>query len=117
MAWTVFLQADLFVKKKIRKWKEIPSNVEIPTKYLIPASLFVALLNTTLVMPFDCAKTHMEKKDPTGTYLNTFRNVYNQAGMIGFYTGFRLRFLMYLTNALFAVNVLEKLESIKNYLK
>ncbi len=37
--------------------------------------------------------------------------------MIGFYTGFRLRFLLYLTNSLFAVNLLEKLESIMRFLK
>ena len=74
-------------------------------------------MNTTMVMPFDCVKTQMEKKDPTFTYLNTFRNVYRQAGMIGFYTGFRLRFLLYLTNSMFAVNLLEKLEGIKSFLK
>ena len=38
---------------------------EIPTKFLIPASMIVALINTTMVMPFDCVKTHMEKVDPT----------------------------------------------------
>ena len=78
----------------------------------MPGAIMVALGNTVMVMPFDCAKTHMEKHDPTVTYLNTFRNVYRQAGLIGFYTGFRLRFLLYLTNSIFAVNLLEKLEHI-----
>lgn len=54
----------------------IPEKAEIATKFLIPASMVVALVNTTLVMPFDCVKTHMEKRDPTQTYLNTFRNIY-----------------------------------------
>ena len=54
----------------------MPDNVEITTKLLIPAAIVVALCNTAIIMPFDCVKTQMEKKDPTVTYLNTFRNVY-----------------------------------------
>ena len=84
---------------------------------LIPASVFVALTNTTLVMPLDCVKTHLEKVDPTETYLRTFKTIYRQGGLLGFFTGFRLRFLLYFTNALFAVNLLEKLEYIALYLK
>jgi hypothetical protein len=81
----------------------------------MPASLLVAMVNTAIVMPFDCVKTHMEKVDPTSTYVNTFKTIYKQAGGIsGFFTGYRLRFMLHLTNALFAVNFLEKLESIKN---
>jgi hypothetical protein len=77
MAWIIFLQTDLLVKKQIRKIMNIPEKSEIPTRFLIPASVIVALVNTSLVMPFDCVKTHMEKRDPTSTYLNTFRNIYN----------------------------------------
>lgn len=79
--------------------------------------MIVAAVNTTLVMPFDCVKTHLEKHDPTSTYLNTFRNIYKQAGMIGFFTGYRLRFLLYFSNAVFTVNLLEKLEGIAAYLR
>jgi len=77
----------------------------------------VALMNTTLIMPFDCVKTHLEKKDPTTTYLNTFRNIYRQGGMFSFFTGYRIRFFMYFINSLFVVNLLEKLESIAHYIK
>ena len=94
-----------------------PDTQEIPTKLLIPASMIVAAINTTLVMPFDCVKTHMEKRDPTSTYLNTFRNIYRQGGMLSFFTGFRLRFMLYFVNALFVVNLLEKLEGIASFLK
>ena len=68
-------------------------------------------------MPLDCVKTNMEKSDPTQTYLNTFRRIYKQAGMIGFFTGFRLRFLLYFSNALFTVNFLEKLENVAQMLR
>lgn len=83
----------------------------------MPASVIVALVNTTVVMPFDCVKTHMEKVDPTSTYLKTFSNIYSQAGILGFFTGMRLRFLLYLTNAIFVVNFLERLDNISNYIK
>ena len=54
----------------------IKTHEAVPTKLLITASLGVALINTAIVMPFDCVKTHMEKVDPTSTYLNTFRTIY-----------------------------------------
>ena len=40
-------------------------------------SVAVALVNTALVMPLDCVKTHLEKVNPTETYLNSFRSIYN----------------------------------------
>ena len=65
-------------------------------------------------MPFDCVKTHMEKVDPTSTYLNTFKTIYRQGGgtLTAFFTGYRLRFMLHYSSALFAVNFLEKLENI-----
>jgi hypothetical protein len=76
MAWIVFLQIDLLVKQTIRKMMLIPDNKEIATKYLIPGAAVVALINTAMVMPLDCVKTHMEKVDPTSTYLNCFKTIY-----------------------------------------
>jgi len=81
------------------------------------SSLLVALVNTTIVMPLDCVKTHMEKVDPSSTYIQSFRNIYSQGGMLGFFTGVRLRFMLSLTNALFTVNILERLEHMANYLR
>jgi len=37
--------------------------------------------------------------------------------MLGYFTGFRLRFLLYFTNALFVVNLLEKFEAIAAFLR
>lgn len=54
----------------------IAEKEEIPTRFLIPASFIVAFANTFLVMPFDCVKTHLEKVNPSETYLNTFRIIY-----------------------------------------
>ena len=78
----------------------------------MPASVAVAAVNTTIVMPLDCVKTHMEKVNPNNTYTAAISTIYRQAGMLGFFVGVRLRFMLYLTNAVFAVNFLEKLENI-----
>ena len=80
----------------------------------MPASCIVAATTTTLVIPFDCVKTHMEKVNPTSTYSGAVGAIYHAGGVLGFFTGVRLRFMLYFTNALFTVNLLEKLESIVN---
>lgn len=82
----------------------------MPYKYLIPASLLVSLANTSLVMPLDCVKTHMEKINPQSTYMDAFRDIYGSAGVFGFFTGVRLRMILGFTNTLFVVNILEFLE-------
>ena len=83
----------------------------------MPASVVVAMVNTAIIMPFDCMKTHMEKVDPTSTYLKTLKSIYKNGGVSSFFTGYRLRFLLHLTNALFAVNFLEYLEALARKIK
>lgn len=39
----------------------------------MPASAIVALINTTIIMPLDCVKTHLEKVNPSNTYLAAFK--------------------------------------------
>jgi len=79
---------------------------------LVPASALVAVVNTIIVMPLDCLKTHLEKVNPSLTYRKAVQEIYRNSGnsYLGLFTGIRLRFLLYLTNALFVVNILEKLE-------
>lgn len=115
MSWSVFLQTDHAVKQIIRSRYAIKENDSIPTRMLLPASAVVAMVNTTIVMPFDCVKTHLEKVNPSANYLEAVQQIYRQSGnsCLGFFTGVRLRFLLHLTNAIFAVNILEKLESLK----
>ena len=69
MSWSVFLQTDHAVKKLIRNRYQIGEKEAIPVAYLLPASAVVAMVNTTLVMPFDCIKTHLEKVSPSSSYL------------------------------------------------
>ena len=105
------------VKSYIRSALGLKAEQEIPTRYLMVASCVVALANTALVMPLDCVKTHMEKVDPSSSYVGAFSTIYKEGGFLGFFTGIRLRFMLYFTNALFTVNLLEKLESIVGQLK
>lgn len=81
------------------------------------ASVVVAVVNTSLVMPLDCVKTHMEKVNPASTYLGAFKSIYYQSGALGFFTGVRVRVILGFTNALFVVNILEKLEHLQSKYK
>ena len=65
------------MKTKIRKALKLESEQKIPALYLVPASIVVALVNTSFVMPLDCVKTHMEKVNPHSTYIAAFTSVYN----------------------------------------
>ena len=76
MSWTVFLQTDHAIKSIIRKSYAIPDNEAISSKLLVPASALVALVNTVLVMPLDCIKTHLEKVNPSSSYLGAAREIY-----------------------------------------
>ena len=69
MNWTVFLQTDHAVKQAIRRVYSIPDSDKIPVNLLMPASGLVAIVNTVLVMPFECVKTHLEKINPSNTYV------------------------------------------------
>ena len=115
ISWSAFLQTDLFIKTSLRKSYGIPEYEQIPVKLLMPASCLVAIVNTTIVMPLDCVKTHLEKVNPSTTYVGAIKEIYQQSGnsYLGFFTGVRLRFLLYLSNAIFTVNILEKLEGYK----
>jgi hypothetical protein len=51
----------------------LKENEAIPVSLLMPASAIVALINTTIIMPLDCVKTHLEKVNPSSTYLGAFK--------------------------------------------
>jgi len=97
VAWVSFLQADLLIKKIIRKRFNIPEDQNIPTRYLMVGSFFVSLINVICVMPFDIMKTMMQKVKPTGTLINTVKEVFKEAGFKGFFVAWRVRYMLYLT--------------------
>uniref|UniRef100_A0A7S3CR15 Uncharacterized protein n=1 Tax=Strombidium rassoulzadegani TaxID=1082188 RepID=A0A7S3CR15_9SPIT len=113
MSWSVFLQTDYAIKQWIRRVYGLKEEERIGSSLLFFASCAVAVVNTAMVMPLDCIKTHLEKVNPSLTYRGAIMEIYRKSGgsMLGFFTGVRLRFLLHLTNALFVVNILERLES------
>ena len=112
IAWGAFLQTDFAVKSFIRRRFGIADSEAISPWLLFPASAVVAFVNTLLVMPLDCIKTHLEKVNPATSYIGAAKSIYEGSGnsVSGFFVGHRLRFMLYLTNALFMVNFLEKIE-------
>jgi hypothetical protein len=111
VAWVSFLQADLFIKKRIRSYYNIPADQNIPSKYLLIASFFISLFNVMCVMPFDAMKTMMQKVKPTQTLGDTVLEVWREAGIKGFFVGWRVRYMLYLLQALFTVDIIERFEN------
>jgi hypothetical protein len=63
------------------------------------------------VMPFDAMKTMMQKVKPTDNLQTTVRSVFREAGIKGFFVGWRVRYLLYLMQALFTVDIIERFEN------
>jgi len=118
VAWVYFLQADLFMKQHLRQLYNIPQNQSIPTLYLIPASAAIAVISTIIIMPFDNLKTQQQLHGKNQSkYSLIVKNIYSQAGIRGFFVGWRLRFALYLLHAGMTVDVLERLEALSRKLR
>jgi hypothetical protein len=61
VAWVTFLIADQQMKDVLRHHLLLNRSEAIPARHLMVGSMFVALINTVVIMPFDCIKTHMQK--------------------------------------------------------
>ena len=115
VAWIYFLQADLFMRSSLRNIYKVPDNESIPSRLLMPASMVVAVFSTFIIMPFDTLKTHKQLWETTGQthvkgYKEICKGIYEEAGLRGFFVGWRLRFSLYLIHALLTIELLEKLE-------
>jgi Mitochondrial carrier protein len=62
-------------------------------------------------MPFDAMKTMMQKATPTATLFETVSSVFKEAGFKGFFVGWRVRYTLYLLQALFTVDIIERFEN------
>ncbi|CDW78178.1 UNKNOWN [Stylonychia lemnae] len=116
IAWISFLEADLMIKQLIKNQYSIKIDEVIPTRYLLVGSFAVALINTMCVMPFDAVKSFFQKIDPIANWSDAIKYIYKEAGIKGFFVGWRLRYSMYLLHAVFTVDLLEKLEHWSNQL-
>jgi len=83
----------------------------IPKMHLVAGTVVLAVVTTLCVMPFDCMKTRMQQAgDFSMSIRSALAQVYRQAGVRGFFVGWRLRYLMYLVNAIMTTTILDKLE-------
>lgn len=111
-SWTVFLvvhdQLMLFVKAM-----NIPPN-ELPVLWLLGVAFVEGGVNTLVVQPLDCLKTHIQKVDSIQGYsiLSIFSLVFKQYGFRGLYIGWQVRLFQYMVHALFTISVLEHLKQI-----
>lgn len=115
VSWNYFLQIDLFLKTKIRKKYNIAENEKLPNKYIAPISLLISATQTMLIMPFDSLKTNQQLfsrkgQDKVISYRETCELIMKEAGVRGFFVGWRLRFAMYMINSVFAVFIIENME-------
>ena len=59
VAWVAFLTADSKMKSVMRNYLGLTREERIPSRYIAPGSLCVAVINTLVIMPFDSMRTHM----------------------------------------------------------
>ena len=108
--WTIFLQSDLLIKTMIRKYNNMPEDAPLTNKQLSLSVVFVALMNTSIIMPMDVVKTYFQKADPSTKYLDAYKSIYKQGGFFGLFTGFRPRLALNFSNSFFAVVLMEKMD-------
>lgn len=127
VAWTAFLQSDVFVKAKIRKLYGIRDDEMISGYKLVVASFIISWMTISCTMPFDNIKTylqkyHLMKVQGSNVEVNNnlrnipkaITNIYANGGLLGFFTGWRVKLWAYWVNALFTVSLLEWLENLSN---
>lgn len=106
-----FLTADQYMKQTLRTHLDLTREETIPSKMLFIGSAFVAVVNTLIIMPFDCIKTQMQRAgNNSATQRQAFMKVMQQAGVKGLFVGWRIRFAMYQLHAIMTVTLLDKLE-------
>eukprot|EP01068_Selenidium_serpulae_P005071 Selendium_serpulae@DN3858_c0_g1_i3.p1 len=134
LSWLSFLCCDGYFKHLARVLSDTPDGECLSFPWLMGAAFLVGVVNTTLIMPFDSAKTQLQQFRPppkptaprrVGGYgwqqsrrdrttpLTTRAAVtarYRSHGVRGLYVGFQIRVTHYIVNSVFTVVMLEHLE-------
>lgn len=124
VVWISFLQADTFIKTRVRKWYHIPEDQMIKGFKLLLCSGFVSFCTILCAIPFDNIKTFLQKynithEKGTGEIIKkeanipmAIRKIYERSGILGFFIGWRVKLVAYSINALFTVTLLEWLDNL-----
>jgi len=102
--WTSFLQADAYIKGKVRLYYNIPQDQMIKGAKLLFCSAFVSFVTIVSAMPFDNIKTFLQKYNieknsiAVGDMVKkeanipmAIRKIYQRSGPLGFFIGWRFK--------------------------
>lgn len=125
VSWTALLQADQFYKNQMRKFYRIPKDQMILGWKLAACSALTSMTTVLCIMPFDNVKTFLQKhnlemKDGSKVEMNkhqlnirgAFKGIYEKRGLLGFFTGWRIKLCVHFLNSSFTVCLLEWLDSL-----
>ena len=126
VAWTTFLQADAFYKNQIRKIFSIPDKEMITGYKFVLCGVLISITTIFFVMPFDNIKTYLqkynlevvdgrkvEKSKNHISILSSIKKIYQKAGAMGFFTGWRVKLTVHLINSSFTVALLEYVDNLQ----
>lgn len=107
--WASFLVSD----KRVKNWEKRRTNTEeLSFTSLMKVSFIVGCINTAFNMPFDVAKTSLQKQEHFSNKhcWNALKTTYIHHGMPGLYAGWKPRMIQYMLQSAFTVTLLERLE-------
>jgi hypothetical protein len=108
-SWASFLVAQ----ERAKTWEKNRTQTnQLSFSSLMRVSLVVGSINTFANMPFDVAKTALQKFDhlPNEGLLKTVQTVYRAHGVRGLYAGWQARMIQYMIQSAFTVSILDRLE-------
>jgi hypothetical protein len=109
ISWITFLMTH----DQLMVWvkSEVGSAANISLYMLLVVGVVEGTINTVAVLPFDCVKTHQQKKNATkdDRFIAKFKWIYHHYGVRGLYVGWQARMMQYMINSGFTVVALERL--------
>lgn len=108
-SWASFLVSD----NRVKEWeKKRTQTEELSFASLMRASFLVGVINTIANMPFDTAKTALQKHDPLpdNNLWKTLEKIYHTHGIQGLYAGWKPRMIQYMLQSAFTVTLLDRLD-------
>lgn len=111
VSWLTFL----IVHDQLMVWvkSDVGSVSHLSLYMLLGIGLIEGAINTAVVLPFDCVKTHQQKMNATEneSFALKMKWIYWHYGIRGLYVGWQARMVQYMINSGFTVAVLESLRA------
>jgi solute carrier family 25 carnitine/acylcarnitine transporter 20/29 len=110
VSWVTYL----VVEEKLKNRERAKTGAqELSYASLMKVSVFVGVVNTLAVMPFDIVKTALQKSDyiENAGVIKTMRSIQRQHGVLALYSGWQAKMVQYMINASITVSLLDSLEN------